>query len=291
MAIDFPNAPTVGDSYTDPVSGITWYWDGEKWAYTPGASVGYLPLTGGTMTGDIILVGDANAPLEPVSLQQLNAGLGLYLPLSSPIVTGAPYLPLSSPIVTGAPYLQLNDPLVTNEPYLRILGGTLTGPLILAADPALALGAATKEYVDATKIGVIDGSNALAGHIGEVISSVVATPGVTLANGVPTNITSIALTAGDWDVHGEVWMSTVAPALTLLLCWISPTTASGGPSAAINASRFTIGGAAGFITNAAFPLRAARVSLAAPATYYLGANATGGATNAAFGNIWARRAR
>ena len=35
-------------------------------------------------------------------------------------------------------------------PYLPIAGGTLTGPLLLAADPGAALGAATKQYVDGT---------------------------------------------------------------------------------------------------------------------------------------------
>ena len=35
-----------------------------------------------------------------------------------------------------------------NGPYLAIAGGTLTGALVLAADPGAALGAATKQYVD-----------------------------------------------------------------------------------------------------------------------------------------------
>ena len=34
-------------------------------------------------------------------------------------------------------------------PFLPLTGGTLGGPLLLAADPAVALGAATKQYVDA----------------------------------------------------------------------------------------------------------------------------------------------
>lgn len=37
-------------------------------------------------------------------------------------------------------------PVVTE--YLPLVGGTLTGPLILAADPTIPLGASTKEYVD-----------------------------------------------------------------------------------------------------------------------------------------------
>jgi hypothetical protein len=36
--------------------------------------------------------------------------------------------------------------------FLALTGGTLTGPLTLAADPTVALGAATKSYVDATNI-------------------------------------------------------------------------------------------------------------------------------------------
>jgi hypothetical protein len=187
--------------------------------------------------------------------------------------------------------------------YLPLAGGTLTGPLTLAADPTAALGASTKQYADTkvplaggtmtgplNMVGVTSGADAAAGQIGEVISSIVTTP-LALGNGVATNITSIALTAGDWDVQGEVWI-TFAPAITSFVGWISPTTASAGSSAAINASRFTIAGAAGFLAgSAAFPLRPARVSLSAPATYYLGVNASGGATNTAWGNIWARRVR
>ena len=38
--------------------------------------------------------------------------------------------------------------VVLNANFLKLAGGTLTGPLLLAADPTLPLGAATKEYVD-----------------------------------------------------------------------------------------------------------------------------------------------
>lgn len=46
----------------------------------------------------------------------------------------------------GALYGRLN---AAWSKALPLAGGTLTGPLILAADPAVALGAATKQYVDA----------------------------------------------------------------------------------------------------------------------------------------------
>jgi hypothetical protein len=50
MALDFPDTPTVGATYT--AGGISWTWDGTKWAATGAGSPGlYLPLTGGTMSG------------------------------------------------------------------------------------------------------------------------------------------------------------------------------------------------------------------------------------------------
>jgi Chaperone of endosialidase len=39
-------------------------------------------------------------------------------------------------------------------PYIPLGGGTMTGPLILSTDPSANLGAATKQYVDSTTVGV-----------------------------------------------------------------------------------------------------------------------------------------
>ena len=71
-------------------------------------------------------------------------------------------------------------------PYLALAGGTLTGPLILAADPTAALGAATKEYADKMLPlagGTLTGAVALAG----VSTAPTAAPG--------TNTTQVATTA------------------------------------------------------------------------------------------------
>jgi hypothetical protein len=40
-----------------------------------GPGAGYLPLTGGTMTGPLLLSADASADLGAVTLQQLNAAV------------------------------------------------------------------------------------------------------------------------------------------------------------------------------------------------------------------------
>lgn len=51
MAIDFPNSPTTGQQFT--AGGATWTWDGSKWAPAASVGTGYLPLTGGIVTGNL----------------------------------------------------------------------------------------------------------------------------------------------------------------------------------------------------------------------------------------------
>lgn len=56
MAINFPDSPIVGDAYTDATSGITYIWDGTRWAGSAGApptSPTYVLTAGDTMTGGL----------------------------------------------------------------------------------------------------------------------------------------------------------------------------------------------------------------------------------------------
>ena len=141
------------------------------------------------------------------------------------------------------------------------------------------------------RAGVTDGSNAPAGQIGEVISSLVASPGVTLTNAATANITSISLTAGDWDVCGEVWVSVGTGAPTSLHGGIGPTSAT-LPGSALNTSRVSLISTVAPSAVAVMPLRMCRVSLATTTTYYLVAQVTfPSGTTTAFGSVIARRAR
>jgi hypothetical protein len=69
--LDFPSSPTVNQIFTAP-NGSTWMWDGHKWASTS-AGAAYLPLSGGTMTGDIVLAHDPPAALNPATKQYVDA--------------------------------------------------------------------------------------------------------------------------------------------------------------------------------------------------------------------------
>ena len=57
---DFPNSPTLNQTITGP-GGIQYRWDGAKWVSgtTPSS---YLPLTGGTVSGNLTVTGTATLP-------------------------------------------------------------------------------------------------------------------------------------------------------------------------------------------------------------------------------------
>jgi hypothetical protein len=140
--------------------------------------------------------------------------------------------------------------------------------------------------------GVTNGSDAAAGQIGEVISSVITAP-VTLTTGAPANVTSVSLTAGDWDVQGEIWIAFGAGGGNAVQGAINN-------ASAIIPSTITLGTSRGAITGPSFsasstailPPGACRVSLSAMTTYYLVAMAGfPSGTTTAMGKIWARRVR
>jgi hypothetical protein len=143
-------------------------------------------------------------------------------------------------------------------------------------------------------IGVINGSDAAAGQVGEVISSVVAFLNrvSVLANAV-TVVTSIALTPGDWDVSGNVACylnAEVATAISANISNSATVLSANALNGSMNALRPN-GGFASAQTNY-LPLNTCRVSVSVPTTYYLLCQVqTATMTSSASGFIWARRAR
>lgn len=143
--------------------------------------------------------------------------------------------------------------------------------------------------------GTTTNNNAAAGVIGEVISqTVVSGSGVSLTSGIAANITSISLTAGDWDVWGTgCFHPTPTTQIGALKTWISSTSATypGTPNGgAISANIYP----ASFVPNDdfMFPVGTQRVSLASTTTIYLEAISYHSAsTNTGYGTIWARRVR
>ena len=79
-------------------------------------------------------------------------------------------------------------------------------------------------------IGVTNGSNSVAGNVGEAQASDVP-PGsaVPMTAGLATNITSVSLTAGDWDCFANATVNNSGSTITVLSGWISSTSATVPP--------------------------------------------------------------
>jgi hypothetical protein len=83
--------------------------------------------------------------------------------------------------------------------------------------------------------GVTDGSEAAAGMVGEYLTATSGSVGLT--NATVTNVVSVALTAGDWDVQGNVTFAAGAGTHTFFGAGVSildTFTSSTFPSAALN---------------------------------------------------------
>lgn len=78
-----PASPGSGDLWFNTTTGILNVWNGSAWVPTYVDNDPFLPLAGGTLTGPLVLSGDATAPLNPVTLQQLDSTIaGLPPPTS-----------------------------------------------------------------------------------------------------------------------------------------------------------------------------------------------------------------
>ena len=173
---------------------------------------------------------------------------------------------------------------------------TGTGAPVLATSPTLItpiLGAATATslvFSPTTSgiIGVTDASNAGAGFVGQIIQNVVLFASkISLTNTVVANLTSISLTAGDWDVYGNVFFAVSAGADNLD-CWISLTSATAPDEALISylASTNTSLGDTGINT----PYF--RASVSSTTTVYISALADfPSGTVTMCGGVYARRVR
>jgi len=163
--------------------------------------------------------------------------------------------------------------------------------------PTLGAASATSISFSSTSgiIGTTTNNNAAAGSVGELISSTVLVgSAVSLTTGVSADITSISLTAGDWDVWG-ICNCTVGGTTTTsrVSGWISSTSAT--PPTAPNEGAYVymdLSAASNTGEPTYFYAGQRRYSLASTTTIYLSVNCVFAvSTMAAFGFIGARRIR
>jgi hypothetical protein len=144
-------------------------------------------------------------------------------------------------------------------------------------------------------VGTTTNDDATAGRLGEYVSSVLgAGSAVALTTATPANVTSISLTAGDWDVWGAVVHNPAATTTITILHAAINTTSATLPTVGLDTRGYTLFRCASFAPAApmAYPVPVSRVSLGATTTIYLVAQATfATSTMSAYGFIAARRVR
>jgi len=144
-------------------------------------------------------------------------------------------------------------------------------------------------------VGTATNNNASAGYIGEFVSSVVlGGAAVSLTTSTGTDITTIALTAGDWDVYGTMWTAPAAGTITTTVAAaVSLTSATFPATSAVGEAIQQIRGLSTDATQVCIlNTGTTRISLAAPATIYLVGYVTfTTSTLRAYGSLCARRAR
>lgn len=134
--------------------------------------------------------------------------------------------------------------------------------------------------------------NASAGNVGEYISSeVLSSAAVALTTAVSAAVTSITLTAGDWDIQGNIAFSVgTGGNLSIATATLNNSIAIPAESGLGATNRHS--GSVSASSLIVLPTGCLRASINSSTTYYLIANATFGASSTgAYGFIGARRAR
>jgi hypothetical protein len=165
-----------------------------------------------------------------------------------------------------------------------VTGKTGSGALVFDTSPTI-----TTPNI----IGVATNSNAASGSVGELVESeILLGSAVTLTTAVPANVTSITLTAGDWDVEGNIAYDTSGGAVSVLLIgWISATSAT-RPAPPNKGAFFQLYPSTASTYNNVAQVGKMRISVASTTSVYLSTQvsfSTG--TLLAYGYIGARRRR
>lgn len=206
---------------------------------------------------------------------------------------------------------QAPDPLVSSTTYTLpddypavsgyVLSSTDAGVMSWVANTAGAVNsgvAGQLAYYDTTGsvvsggqldnvLGTDTNDDAPAGYVGEFVSSVIAASGaISLTDNVDTNVTSISLTAGDWEVYGNVFFTQSATG-NVVYGWSSATSAT-LPDISLIAG--TLSDLSGSLVGVTIPTR--RFSLASTTTIYLSVRSSfSSGTSNVCGGIYARRVR
>ena len=211
----------------------------------------------------------------------------IYAPKASPALTGTPTAPTAA-VSTNT--TQIATTAFVNGQFAVPPALGSTTPNSAAVTSLIALAAITPSQT-AGIVGTTTNNSANAGSVGEYVTATTLT--VSTSSGVPLNVTSISLTAGDWDVSGVLQViptgSTTLAGVTASISTTSGATGPFGTSTFLNLVATT-----GYATGQSqgIPTPVVRLSLASTTTVFLVANVVfGTSTLTSSGLIRARRMR
>ena len=141
-------------------------------------------------------------------------------------------------------------------------------------------------------VGTTTNNNATAGSVGELVSSTVASNGVAMTTATGVDITSISLTAGDWDVSGVVGITNTLGTTTYQYIQYSSSSTSATIGSLGQGGSLTPNTNIAATADYLVAIPTTRYSLASTTTIYLVARAGFAVSNSfAYGVIRARRVR
>lgn len=187
---------------------------------------------------------------------------------------------------------------LTGTQVAAVLSGAINGTslgITTAAAAKVTTLVATGTITPSTTSGLVGttlGDNAQAGSVGEYVSAnLVAGSAIPLTTGTAFNITSISLTAGDWDVWGSLCFTPSGAGVVVWLGSISTTSAT-FPNQPNNGAYISVPAVPSTSIAPTLPTGMTRLNLSSTTIVYLVAQSTFSvATQTAYGFIGARRIR
>lgn len=220
------------------------------------------------------LAGSTQTPNQTFSNSQAIVTIGTSN-ISYGLITLMPTTNISNQVIIGSGFPGSVTSIAATANGILVTNGGGTPSIATTAPSGLTI---PKPLIS----GQTTATTVAAGNIGELISSIIpfASSVNAVATNTPFNITSISLTAGDWDVWGNAYFNTLNG--TQLVSWISLTSATQPDNSLLSFSFNAIVSGA--------PVPPLRVNVSTTTTVFLSANIIFvSGTAQACGGIYARR--